>query len=119
MILVYLYNFNILTMLYLLFAEPSASCELYHNGSDICFEYGSIGRDYVFFNKSVGIKDSLNSKLLAFNDTLYNYIDNEIHPAECIDLLLGLMCHHSFPLCDYSSNTPVPRQVCILFAKSC
>ena len=95
--------------MYLLFTGFSASCELYHDGSDICFTHGSIGRDYVFVNRTVGTKDKLNSKLLAFIDS----IDNERFSAKCIDLILGLMCHHLFPLCDYSSDTPVPRKVCL------
>ena len=69
----------------------------------------------MFIDRTVGTKDDLNSNLLAFNNTLYNFMDNEHYPAECIDLILGLMCHHLFPLCDYRSETPVPRQVCVLF----
>ena len=56
-------------------------------------------------------KDSLNSKLIMFNATLHSKVETGGFPSECIDLILGLMCHHSFPLCDYSSDTPVPRQV--------
>lgn len=97
------------------FAEPSPSCELYYNTSDgICFKYGSIGMDYVFLNNSVNNMKTLNSKLLNFNGTLHSKVETEGYPVECIDLMLGLMCHHSFPLCDYTSNTPVPRQVCVL-----
>ena len=95
--------------IYILCIDPSPSCELYHNGpTAICFKYGSIGMDYVFLNNSVDTRDSLNSKLIMFNDTLHK---KEDFPAECIDLILGLMCHHSFPLCDYNSSTPVPRKV--------
>ena len=95
------------------FTEPSPSCELYFNTSKgICFKYGSIGMDYVFLNNSVNDKNTLNSKLIKFNDTVHSKVEAEGHPAECIDAILGLMCHHSFPLCDYSSNTPVPRKVC-------
>ena len=95
------------------FVDPSLSCELYYNDSDaICFGYGSIGYDYVFLNNSVDTKDSLNSKLKTFNGTLHSKVETGGFPVECIDLILGLMCHHSFPLCDYSSEIPVPRQVC-------
>ena len=97
------------------FSDPSPSCEVYHNVSNaVCFKYGSIGMDYVFLNNSVDTRDSLNSKLTTFNSLLHNKVENEGFPAECIDLILGLMCHNSFPLCDYSSDTPVPRKVCIV-----
>ena len=69
--------------------------------------------DYVFLNNSANNKKTLNSKLIDLNDILHNKVETEGYPVECIDLILGLMCHHSFPLCDYSSDTPVPRQVCV------
>ena len=70
--------------------------------------------DYVFLNNSVNDMNTLNSKLINFNATLHSKVETEGYPVECIDLILGLMCHDSFPLCDYSSDTPVPRQVCVL-----
>ena len=94
------------------FTDLSPSCELYYNTSDgICFKYGSIGMDYVFLNNSVDNQNMLNSKLVKFNDTLHGKV-KEGFPFECIDIILELMCHNSFPLCDYSSDTPVPRKVC-------
>ena len=102
------------------FVDPSPSCELYFNDSDaICFGYGSIGYDYVFLNNSVDTKDSLNSKLKMFNNMLHNKVETGGFPTDCIDLILGLMCHHTFPLCDYSSEIPVPRQVCRTYSKPC
>ena len=75
--------------------------------------------DYVFVNNSVNNnKKTLNSKLLDFNGTLHKKVETEGYPVECIDLILGLMCHHTFPLCDYSSDTPVPRQVCAALLRS-
>ena len=95
------------------FVGSSPSCELYYNTSDaICFTYGSIGRDYVFFNNSIDTKEQLNSKLIRLHKTLQNNVISGAYPMECVDLILGLMCHNSFPLCDYSSDTPVPRKVC-------
>ena len=96
-------------------ADSSASCELYHSGPNtdaVCFGFGLIGRDYVFMNNSIDSMDGINSKLVEFNDTLHE-IANETggHPKECIESILGLMCHHSFPLCDHTSDTPVPRKV--------
>ena len=73
----------------------------------ICFGYGSIGYDYVFQNNSDSAK-VLNSNLKRLRESLQR--SHELY--ECIDLILGLMCHHTFPLCDYSSDTPVPRKVC-------
>jgi len=103
----------ILTLPFILFVDTSLSCELYYNTPDgICFQYGSIGRDHVFFNSSVDTKDSLNSKLMEFNAALHRKVTAESFPLECIDLIFGLMCHISFPLCDYSSDTPMPRKVC-------
>ena len=55
--------------------------------------------------------DSLNSKLKAFNTSLYRRDKDTSFPPECLDLIFGLMCHHSFPLCDHNSETPVPRKV--------
>ena len=57
-------------------------------------------------------KDTSNSKLIAFNDTLHEKVETGGFSAECTDIILGLMCHHTFPLCDYSSNVPQPRKVC-------
>ena len=112
-----------MTLLNLLHVDCPRSCELYHNGSDICFKYGSIGNDYVYVDDDVDTIDNLNSKLVELNNTLHSHINNisqinstsEINSTlECVQIILGLMCHHSFPLCDYSSNTPVPREVCVL-----
>ena len=124
-----------MTWFNLLYVECSASCELYHNGSDICFRYGSIGNDYVYVNHSVDTIDSLNSKLVDLNNTLYSHINSiseisstsemnsalemnitlEIDSAlECVETILSLMCYNSFPLCDYSFNAPQPRKVCVL-----
>ena len=103
-----------------LYLEPSASCELYLNSPDaICFGYGSIGYDYVFINNTVDTMDSLNSKLITFNTTLYRRGNDNSFPPECLDIILGLTCHHYFPLCDYSSETPVPRKVATCMLCSC
>ena len=65
----------------------------------------------MFLDNIVDTKDSLNSKLIKFNATLHSKVEAEGFPVECIDLILGLMCHISFPLCDYNSDSPVPRKV--------
>ena len=101
------------TVKFVSFADKSPSCELYHNTSDgICFSYGSIGNNYVFINNSVNIKD-LNYNLEKFNKALYKTYElvESVFPVECIDLIFGLMCYNSFPLCDYNSSAPVPRKV--------
>ena len=69
--------------------------------------------DYVYIDNSVDSKDELNDKLVEFNRTIHENVKFGDHP-ECVDILLGLMCHHSFPLCDYSSDIPQPRKVQIL-----
>ena len=69
--------------------------------------------DYVYIDNSVDSKDELNDKLVEFNLTLHNNVKLGDHP-ECVDIVLGLMCHHSFPLCDYGSDIPQPRKVQIL-----
>ena len=92
--------------------DPSASCELYHSGPNttaICFNFGVIGRDYVFVNNSVDTMDDLNHKMSQFNNTLY--ISDKDFSTDCIESVVHLMCHHSFPLCDHGSDTPVPRKV--------
>ena len=92
--------------------DPSASCELYHSGPNataVCFGFGLIGRDYVFVNNSVDTMDDLNLQLSKFNNTLY--VRDKSFTTDCIKSILRLMCHHSFPLCDHGSDTPVPRQV--------
>ena len=95
------------------FVEPPL-CELYDNNDNttdaVCFGYGSIGYDYVFLNNSDSAK-ILNERLKNFDASLQRSREDHI-PPECIDMIFGLMCHHSFPLCDHNSNTPVPRQVC-------
>ena len=70
--------------------------------------------DYVFLDNSVDNMDSLNYKMNKFHHTIREKVEDGNFPTECIDIMLGLMCHNSFPLCDYSSSTPQPRQVCIL-----
>jgi len=65
----------------------------------------------VFLN-SIDTKEQLNSKLIPWRSTLQKIVNDGAYPMECVDLMLGIMCHNSFPLCDYSSDTPVPRQVC-------
>ena len=91
----------------------SASCELYHNSSEdaLCYNYGSIGRDYVFINNNVDA-DELNRNMRSFLNTLNSRDVNGNFPPECVHMIFGLMCHNMFPLCDYNSNTPRPRQVC-------
>ena len=102
------------------YLEPSASCELYLSSpNSICFGYGSIGYDYVFINNTVDTMDSLNSKLKAFNTSLYRRDEDTSFPPECLDLIFGLMCHHSFPLCDHNSETPVPRKVYMCVVQLC
>jgi len=87
---------------------------LYHHTSNaIYFDYGSIGNDYVFIDRGIETMNSLNSKMNKFYEALNNSYD-ENFPCECIDLIFGLMCHISFPLCDYNSDNPAPRRVCIL-----
>ena len=98
----------------IVFIGVKVTCELYHNNTpnSVCFGYGSIGYDYVFLNKrvDVNIKDTLNCKLKKFNDALHKTHEVDF-PSDCVEIVFGLMCHHSFPLCDYDSNTPKPRKV--------
>ena len=93
------------------FVAQSPSCELYYNSSEaVCYSYGSIGRDYVFLNSTNTI-DNLNEKLGNFLNGLNSEVLADNFPSECVEIIFTLMCHDSFPLCDYSSNTPQPRQV--------
>ena len=96
------------------FVEPFNTCELYYNNTinPVCFGYGSIGYDYVFLEKSsagMNMMDMLNCKLEKFKSALNNSIDP--FPSDCVEIIFELMCHHSFPLCDYNSDTPAPRKV--------
>ena len=68
--------------------------------------------DYVFIDNSVDNMKALNSKLGSFNGILHDRIRTGSFPSECVDIILGLTCYNSFPLCDYSSETPQPRKVC-------
>ena len=74
--------------------------------------------DYVYVDNGVDNMDELNAKLIEFNGTLNDNVKSGGYPEECVDIILGLMCHHSFPLCDRSSDTPVPRKVQILLQVS-
>ena len=55
--------------------------------------------------------EDLNDLLGRFYAALKNSHKDHF-PLECIDMIFGLLCHHSLPLCDHSSDTPVPRKVC-------
>ena len=93
------------------YVDSSISCELYNNSRDaVCYRFRSIGKDYVYVNKNIGTIDQLNSRLIDFSNTLET-LETENPNEDCRDLILGLMCHNAFPLCDYSSNNPMPRQV--------
>ena len=95
-------------MRYFNFADLSTSCELYNNSRNaVCYRFRSIGRDYVFVDKSLGTIDELNSRMNDFMTTL----ETKDPSGDCRNLIMGLMCHNTFPLCDYSSNNSVPRQV--------
>ena len=74
--------------------------------------------DYVYVDSGVYDKDELNTKLMHLKGTLNHNVKSGGYPEECVDIILGLMCHHSFPLCDRSSDTPVPRKVQILLQAS-
>lgn len=104
----------ILCICIVFFVEPFNTCELYYNNTinPVCFGYGSIGYDYVFLEKSsagMDPMDMLNCKLEKFKSALNNSIDP--FPSDCVEIIFELMCHHSFPLCDYNSDTPAPRKV--------
>lgn len=93
------------------FVAPSPSCELYYNSSEaVCYRFGSIGRDYVFLNGTNTI-DDLNEKLGNFLNGLNSKVNADNSLSECTEIISTLMCHNLFPLCDYSSNIPRPRQV--------
>ena len=85
----------------------------------MCYKYGSIGRDYVFLNNSVDTTDGLNRKLSGLLTVLQDKASND--SSDCVDIILSILCYDSFPLCDYSSSTPVPRKVydATLFSFSC
>ena len=106
-------HLHYIEMLQYPFVETQASCELYHNSVNaVCYEYGSIGRDYVFIDNSANV-DDLNSIMRNFLNTL-RAIENDrsrSYPNGCIDRIFELMCHNIFPLCDYRSDTPGSRQV--------
>ena len=97
-----------------MFVDSPGSCELYHNESSdaVCYRFGSIGRDYVFVNNSAGNSiDSSNVNMVNFLDTLRMKDESGDFPPDCVDLIFELMCYNTFPLCDYGSDTPRPRQV--------
>jgi len=94
--------------IYILCIDAAPTCELY-NGS-VCFGLGAIGNDYIYVNNSDANQRELDSRLLSLNTTLHNRMIGDMHHF-CADMILTLMCHNSFPLCDHSSTTPIPRTV--------
>jgi len=99
---------------YLLFTAPKPSCELYTG--DVCYARGVIGKDYVFINTirlGLIIADQAywENAMLDFKSSLEATVKRESVPQSCVDDILSLLCFHTFPVCDYSNNTSVPRQV--------
>ena len=54
-------------------------------------------------------KDTLNDNMIGLLTAIKDA--SKPSPDECVDLIFGLMCHVTFPLCDYNSSTPMPRKV--------
>ena len=65
----------------------------------------------MFINNSVDT-DDLNRNMRNFFNILQIQSQSESFPNGCVDRIFELMCHNVFPLCDYRSDTPGPRQVC-------
>ena len=95
-------------------SDPKPSCELY-TGS-VCYARGVIGKDYVFINNTQ-IDSTLTDQaywedaMVNFKSSLETTVQSAGAPQSCVDDMLSLLCFHTFPVCDYSSNTSVPRQV--------
>ena len=93
-------------------SDPEPSCELY-TGS-VCYARGVIGKDYVFINNTqISSTDQAywEDAMVNFKSSLETSVQSAGAPQSCVDDMLSLLCFHIFPVCDYSSNTSVPRQV--------
>ena len=95
-------------MSFLLYADPAPTCEFYVGS--VCYGMGAIGNDYVYVDNSDTSQQDLDSRLMRLNSTLQTKMSLDI-PHYCDDMILTLMCHNSFQLCDHNSTTPVPRRV--------
>ena len=94
---------------------PAPSCELYTG--NVCYARGVIGKDYVFIKAgqsegTVANQAYYEGAMVNFNSSLETIVSRNGAPSFCVDDILSLLCFHTFPVCDYNSNTSVPRQVC-------
>ena len=94
---------------------PEPSCELY-TGS-VCYAKGVIGKDYVFINTGLSGNTVTNQAyyegaMMNFKSSLEATVSRNRAPSFCVDDILSLLCFHTFAVCDYNSETSVPRQVC-------